>query len=1541
MKKFLTTLLFLCSCAFIGAAVGCENNPNSEVPPTASSEEESTLSPTARSVRFEGGEGYSFKGNVENGGTIEEGYQLNFTLELGAFYAGSPIVFVNDVVVAPNASGVYSYNVGTENVVIRAEGVLKDTPTLSGVGTMDSPFVIAKPIDLLYMAQQVNAGNQDYCRGNYVLVNDIDCKGEELEVIGNYSTQNSVFSGSFTSDKDANTNEVEFFTISNFHIRSENSNYVGLFGAVFADPSVENSGLFYGIRLENFSVNAGVKDILTDDNKTISCGGLIGYGVGANLLLCESRNGTVNVNSDNNYFSFVGGLIGYQQGFYDSGYGISYASEISYATVDVDVNVLGGVALYAGGIVGFMTTNTPYGATASVHNSYSLGDVSGALRSGGIVGGLGQYSVVSNCYAASTVTARSYQRFDSPLITSDQYCHAYAGGLVGYAENDTVTHDSFFNGTLSTYTPSLISYEHVDAAVAGGDPAGTATVNAEKYLVLDCLQDVNLSNVGTLTALLGWQNYDWVFTAGKLPTINYESSTTSTKLNLTVKYVSTTGEKILVEGTQDWSVAFFDTSTQTMASYSPVGSFVLGDSNIPLLASVYQAENDFRSYGYFFDEACTLRVPASYMPAKNITLYVGFADPQPVVGTYYLMTEGSTKLLSVELTADGKAFYSDGNSTMETTFLFNGTSVLLEYARLARYFNGEIEVDEEDETLVNDPNFDVFRYDFYNFAGEITADGINFYDGTFFTKDAPLVSQKDAIRGEYYKKNGSETVFYTFYGNLVSAESSKEDGVYEEYTLVAINGNVVTLKDSAGAESTLDISTLSSFDGFKGTWVKSATANKSYTFDGMGSFTYAYTTYDRASGTFDPVSETFTGSYEYVNGDSSKIRFECDGVTYTASFNADGFLEITDGSVTQSYYANHSSVGDWNGGAYELSLYGIREDGLGKANITLEGYTTELLYEVSETDGVIVFYYPVANGSWEKDYVFGYAKYNERYSWLDFVLPNNETSSGYAAQRFYLYDDYYGDWVCDASNFTELTFDGNGLYGYMGQRGEVLLTLTDGTVVSTKYDLDSALSGSFAYDGKTYEISYDEITKQVSVLLRVDGENDTLVRKDALAAIDFVDLDGIVYTFDGRSTLSGTGTLTVGEGQNAKTYAYEQAADGNGFTVLDGMGGFVRHDAKNGYYLLKADGVETKLYITNQFMGDWAISGEFSLFHIGPTDTNGVIKAEFKGHQVDMTFLDSATLTFHYKEGKMPYTYYVFVRYDETTKENILVLSEYTNFASGDYTVCTKASEVYGDWTWVNEDGIKHTLSFDGVQSGYANGLAKITMHLTHTNPTTTYYYAHKNGRIIMWSTEAVEEGRMTLYHAVTIVNVADAAGKPVFVKQDGVGALGILYYEADSLFSTLASDKFNVKYFFDNIEGKSVVTVQGVIKYNYKVTAHEDGYAVVALTEVATGLTYKATLTYDGFLLEIKEPIFFVADTAHDGNGVEYVFSNTSNTVTVNRETVYTYEVVEINVNGEAVLLLTEYVDSTEENPENPKTYEATLRYSDLLLTIGSEVQD
>ncbi len=1531
MKKFLTTLLFLCSCALIGAAVGCENNPTSEIPPSSSGEEE-VLSATARTVHFEGGEGYSFKGNVENGGTIEEGYQLNFSLELGAFYAGSPIVFVNDVVVSPNANNVYSYTVGTENIVVRAEGVLKDTPTLSGIGTKDSPFIIAKPIDLLYMAQQVNAGNQDYCKGSYVLVNDIDCKGEALEIIGNYSTQSAIFSGSFSSDMDAATNEVESFTISNFHIRSESSNYVGLFGAVFVDPSIENSGLFYGIRLENFSVNAGVKDVLTDDNKTISCGGLIGYGVGANLLLCEAKNGEVNVNSDNNYFSFVGGLIGYQQGYYDSTYGIPYASEISYATVDVDVNILGGVALYAGGIVGFMTTNDPYAATASVHHSYSIGDVSGALRSGGIVGGLGRFSVVSNCYAAGTVTARSYQRFDSPLITSDQYCHAYAGGLVGYAENDTVTHDSFFNGILSTYTPSLISYEHVGAAVAGGDPVATAAVDGEKYLVLDCLQDVNLSNIGTLTALLGWQSYDWVFTAGKLPTINYQSNAANAQISFNVQYVSKTGEKILVSDVTGWSEDF------TLSSYSPIGAFVLGNSNIPMIANVYQAQNGYRSYGYFFDEACTQKVPASYMPAKDVTFYVGFADPQPVVGTYYLMTEGSTKLLSIELMADGTAYYSDGTSIMETTFTFDGTSVLLENARLARYFNGEIEVDEEDDTLVNDPTFDIFRYDFYNFAGELTAEGINFYDSTFFTKDAPLVSRKDAVRGEYYKKNGSETIYYTFYGNLVSVESSEEGGSYEEFTLVAVNGNVVTLKNSAGTESTLDISTLSAFDDFTGTWVKSATMNKGYTFDGMGGWTYVYTTYDRANGTFDPTNDTQEGTYEYVNGDTSKIRFEHNGVTYTASFNTDGFLEITDGNATQRYYANHSSVGDWNGGAYKLSLYGIREDGLGKASITLEDYTTELLYEVSETDGVIVFYYPLENGSWEKDYVFGYAKYNDVYSLLEFTLPNNEASSGFTAQLFYLYDDYYGDWVCDASDFTELSFDGNGLYAYLGLRGEVTLTLADGTVVSTKYDLDSALSGSFAYNGKTYEISYDEITKQVSVLLRIDGTDDTLVRKDALATIDFVSLDGTPYVFDGRSTLSGTGTLTVGEGESAKTYAYEQAEDG--FTVLDGMDGFVRHDDKNGYYLLKADGVETKLYITNQFMGDWAIGGQFALFHIGPTDTNGVIKAEFKGKQVDMTFLDASTLTFEYKEGKMPYTYYVFVRYDETIKENVLVLSEYTNFASGEYTICTKASEVYGDWTWKN-DGIGYTLSFDGIMSGYANGTAKITMQLEHSMPTTTYYYTHKNGRIIMWSTEAVEEGRMTLYHAITVVNVADAAGKPVFVKQDGVGALGILYYEADSLFSTLASDKFNVKYFFDNIEGKSVVTVDGVIEYHYAVTALEDGYAVIALTDVDTGLSYKATLTYDGFLLEIKEPIFFVTDKAHDADGTKYVFSNTSDTVTVNGEVVYTYEVVKINVNGEAVLLLTEVIDPDVQNAPQPKTYNATLRYGDLLLTIGSEVQD
>ncbi len=1446
MRKLLTAFLLTCTCAFVGGAVACKDKkPQGD---------DSSLG-EARTVSLSQGEGYEIQSNAFTG-SLPEGSQLTFKIELGAFYAGNLTAYVNDTVVLPNAEGVYTYVVGEENISVRVEGVRKDISNMQGSGTMSDAYVVSKPIDLVYIAEQVNKGNRSYATAAYVLANDIDCKGEELQIIGDYSSQEAVFSGSFASGVNEN-GERERYTISNFTINASDKNYVGLFGAVFADMTVESSGLLYGIRLDDFTISASVNDIV-GENKTVSCGSLIGYGVGANMYLCDATNGEINVVADNNYFSFVGGLVGYQQGFYNSSYNVYNPTEISYSHVDVDVNILGGVSLYAGGITGFATTNYPFGATAAVHNSYANGSVSGALRSGGVVGGLGSYTVVSNCYATGDISARSYQSINSLLLTSTEYCHAYAGGIVGYAENDTIAHDSFFNGSVSATTASdkiANGYSHTDNAIGGGDEAGKNTVDGQAYVAHNCYADIDLSGDEFLTDTLGWGTYNWTFKDNELPVINYEQSAATITLSLTLKYVAPdTDETITVQNKNEVKLKYFDTSIQSLNSYNSLNAF-MGTG----LEFYYQAdESVFRSYGYYFDEACTKKVPLSYMPMRDVTLYVGFADPTPVVGTYKILADTTTDELALTLNADGTASYHDGSTKLNALYSYDGKQIVLENARLARYFNGEIVVDEEDTSVFQDANFDLNRYGLYNFLGKIVDGDLHLYDGTFFTADSPLLARKNALRGTYYTENSSGNVYYYFYGDTAIVKDDQGETTYA----VSVNGDNVTLTKGATTQ-TLPLSSLQNYDKFQGSWVKSATINKIYTFDGMsadgsGKWSYKQISYERSMNGYMPTAkevelDAASGSYVLKDGGDA-IAFEHNGVTYTAKFNADGFLELVgDDFSAQVYHATGSFKGRWQGNGFDLVLEGIRADGYGNASmITSEGFTTKLLYEMSETGSVIALYYPLNDDKYKtvsKDYLFGYASYDARFNVLTFVSPDGTAESGYAAAQLYLYDDYFGEWVCNDGELetVNIEFNGLGLYSYLGASNlSGVLTLTDGdTTTKLAYELDASLSGKFSYNNKTYQLTFDENNGEVKVVI-VSYGNTLFERKDEFAGLRLIDKAGENFCeIDGRSTLTTGGKLSF---KNVE-YRYFQTETGYDIKAAneDTTVGDIKKEGN--HFLLTLNGQKTELYIANKFMGDWAIGGAYNLFKIGPTDLDGIIQATFKGVPVELTFLDPGTLTFKYRDGKMPYTYYVFVIEDETIGTDVLVISEFTNFMLGEYMLCSKANELYGTWKW-NRDNGKTTLRFDGITSSYANGFAELTLTLNHSVITTEYFYSVRETGIVFWSRELMAE--RTWYFRLDVVDNSHANDEDAFVlyAEDGSVSKVLKRAEVDGLYLTEAFGEGDERYLFDG-EGKILLCDEDgkpteTVKYDYVIKSYNtDRSATLEIVDRATKTKYEATLNY------------------------------------------------------------------------------------------------
>lgn len=1393
MKKYLIAFLLSLSCAFTLAAVGCTNDPAESSSPdtgvestdSSSSEEENEEPEYTGSyvVTFEEGEGFTYKTDVVSGEEVDGGDYVEFEISRGGFYQdSSPVVYVNDKAVAHN-NGKYKIQVTDKALNIRVEGVKKDVSTLNltGTGAMDAPFVVSKPIDLVYMADKVNAGEQAYVQGAYILANDIDCNGAELKVIGDGSTPNSYFSGCFTCDY-TEDGTLRDYKISNFVINSQNSNNVGLFGQVYSDFSVTSSALFYGIRLDNFTIEAGLYDHY-GDNKSICAGGLIGYGVGANLYLCEATNGAINVTADSNYFSFAGGLIGYQQAYYDPNYGQYFASEIAYATVDVDVTVLGaGMALYAGGISGYMATNYPLVSTASVHNSYATGDVAGALNCGGIAGGLGQYSVVSNCYATGSIFATSHQNASAGTATSDDYYKAHAGGLVGFAENDAIVHDSFFNGDVAATAVSGNGYAFTDMTLGGSYDDGYVSATSKKAQVINCKANVATSNTSFFTEVLGWGAYDWNFKANSLPTINYSTYEGVVQLSMNIHYVapnkSGDDKSVVYREMTSSKMNYFDSSIQSNSSYATFGAYLAG-GDLPY----YCATDDgtMRSFGYFFDPECTQPVPYAYMPMKNVDLYIGFEDVSAILGTYYF-TSDTLGALEITFTADGLVRYSDGVTEQEAYYTYdNNHQIMIDGARLARYYDGEIVLDETNTSAIQDANFDLYRYMYYNFVGKVENGVLSLYDGVYFTESDP-------------------------------------------FTASATKPNVET------------------YDAFKGEWTKSANVNKVYSFDGKGNWTYSYVSYTRDGNNFTTSTiKSANGTYEVI--DTNHIKFVDNGVTYNAIINADGVLEITDGvSTAQQFYRGASYLGKWTTNGMSLELFGIQADGTGLAKVTYsDGYVIDLVYEATETNGYIALYVPHAD-YWKND-IYGYLTYNVRTHTLSVTISDyyGTTETGYAVYTLRAIDEYCGEWITEDGEFV---FDGNGLYAHQNQKGYVVVTIGDKTQ-RVEYTLDSTLNGRFVFDSVTYTFSYNEDDKTITL---TGNATEDLMRKDEFANIVFVDLySDTEYVFDGRSTLASGGTLTIDGNQS---YTYKAGA--NGYDIYDNGTAVGTLTKENNHYALTIDGNSTALYMSNDFMGDWVMSGLFSTFKIGPTDLNGDIRATFKGQSVVMTYLDSTVLTFNYREGNMPYTYYVFIIDDAAYNNKVLVITEYPNLYGDDQIFCTEANVLYGTWVWNKDSNM--SIKFDGVSCSYVFGTASMVWG-TYVTP---YNFRVTEKGMMMYSQEAL--GENYLYFNLKLLFPGDEGYDAAKADRNNwynaQNQSVLIRTEADSLCLTEAKDEDGNEYYFDGL-GSIFCDGEIVFVYEYKNVTYNGDRTATIIAKGADGLDYSLFLNYkdaSAYKLEINE---------------------------------------------------------------------------------------
>ena len=1358
-------------------------------------------------VTFTETDGVTYESELKSGDTVKEGETVTFKVNVSTFYTGNPLVVAGGKVLK-ETDGVYSFTVQA-NTTVTVSGIREAFSAMSGSGAFDDAFVVTTPVDLLFIAKQVNAGVSKYVLGNYVLANDIDVKGGELDVIGDASTESAFFGGCFYG---------QGFTISNFVINSSDNNYVGLFGWVMVNPGTQSSGLIRELNIENYEINASVDDfkVTGDVTRTLAVGSLVGYSIGAQLQLCSAKNGEVNVYADKDYFSYAGGLIGYQQ---STNYnGAFYCSSIIYSFVEnTEINASEGLVLYAGGLAGYLLTDYPL-AQSFILNSYMTGSVKGAARSGGLVGGLGQYCAIANCYSTATVSARS--TFNDLGIYGD-YCTASAGGLVAYAENDTVVSSSFASGALSAHAAvNGAQYTIIGGIVASSDVANTASIDSMICVTCDCLYvkggvdgNVNLTNQAHLQAYLQWKNLDWIFFQdGNYPVINYEAPAQDADPSTCTLTVQLLGGE-----TSNTHTSFSHALNDYYYSFSE-----LYQEN--LLQLYVTSDSKKISYGYFFDEACTMRVPYGYMVTGNVTVYLPFADYAEVAGEYFILPKNAKNASKLVLNADSTFSFEDGASEFNGNYVYNGEFIVFENTRFARFFDGVISGTDEYGNTIHALN----KYEYFFYKGVINAKSdLEIYDGFYFTSEAPLTAVANyGVRGEYYA-NGVEYSFYVNYTGRTDAGAFTYTLDGTAITLTFQNATTLsgTLIDGV---LTLDGVTLQDYDAFKGVWEMGNAYNRNYTFDGKGgwsfeAFGYVYEDFSAQKKTLSSES----GSYQVVS--SNEILLD-NGLVATLE---EGVLTVGE----TAYYAELSHKGEWKDFANQivLTLDGLENGvGVGEMEYLVSGEIYKLTYERENknssklllfTDGIIL----------------GSIEFNSNMDMLNASLYSSAAATIVDGYEFVHYDKYTGEWVSNFELFELLDFNGLGNYQLsyplvQGGLGEISGVLKiNGEELPYELTNDASLSGTFVYDGVTYSFSYDETTQKVNVTFT--GGEAELERKDRFSAFNFIDNDGVIYDFDGKGNLTDGGKLTVKNGETEIVYGYK--ITGSGADVYNSNNETVAtvalNTSKTAYvYKTVVGETETILYQDHIFRGTWAINGAFDLLVVGAMDLSGKMQGSIKGKLVEFTYVDDSLIT--YKQSAIDR--YIFSSKNDEGK-TVLAMSD-TEILTSKYVICTEMDKMYGTWQGGTEKlsssmTREYTMQFDGATDPqFAYGTAKIIVKtykngvFERSSETVYSYRIDENGNVIMW---AENVGTFRLDFTKT-----EGYDK----RQYTLNGKSFVRIQVDGLYAVSAKDAQNVVYTFD---GEGGVTASNGKTYTYEITNYTTGRYELSLTCNQDDTTYTAVL--------------------------------------------------------------------------------------------------
>lgn len=1120
MKKLLLSLALASCCSFGLGLAACDDNGNE----SSSSSQEQASSYT---VTFTQTEGVSILSQTQSGSTVDKDETISFTLQISSFYEGTPVVTVNNVEITADEDGTYSFAV-KDHSTVKISGVQRAVGDLTGAGTSDDAYVINSVQDLLYMAEKINAGDLKYTGACYYLANDLDCEGTALDVIGDGSTPTSFFSGVFNgNDK----------TISNYTMQTQDTVYVGLFGWVVADTSSAATSAIYNLTLQDFTISATMQE------NSMFCGSLIGFSIGATVSQCNAYNGSIEINGDPAFTAYTGGLIGLTQATYLQQTQNSYNACVAYCVTDVDVNVQSGSVVAGGGLVGYALSDNA-NAVSYIVNCYATGDVSGAIRAGGLVGVLGQYTSLSSCYALGNVHAKSTLTDES----DGDLRNAYAGGLVGYSENNSIVADCFAIG--ETTEEDMVEHGTVHSStqngqlVGGMDQAGYTTVQAQACVVFNSYYaqggvdgSVDFTSAVFQTNSLKFPAYDWVIADGSYPTINYSYSEDIT-FALTLDF----GDTLINDA---------KTYVLELSSHFPLTYLHLSE-DVP---EYVVASDSVNSYGYFFDEQLTMRVPRCFVTTRDITLYTGFADNTEIAGTYYLQTSDFDIPVTLTLNTDGTFTYYDGGLTSTSAYVYDGKNILLQSARFARY------LPVEDGITVNDL---INRFAFYDFMASVQDDGsLVIYGGAhnvgtitpiyeyYYSAQSPLlasktptaVSNENVFVGEWYSK---QAVGYTLiFDNQGNYAYNDELGTY---TVEGAQANLSNGKTVAYADGVLTVNGMQ--------------------FYSKGSYVGAWTSFDSTITLhLNGIDDTGLGRGELVYGESTayKIFYVAEQsdflngyITVYSENQLIGLLQLGE-NVLVGYFFHpvaqymtdmafrlcDAFSGEWIGDSTFESLYfnglGIYNDSWGDVaemgSVTVNGES--VAYEVADK-----FY---------ARFTYNGKKYTAA---LDIQTNTVTVTGGTTLQR----KDAYASLTLTDDKGNVYTFDGRGALGELDEpTGTLTITAADGSLSTVQYTVnqDGSLNLSDGEHSGLLRVAQNVYLYEfngVQTTLRINNffSNDWAVAQlYATLSIGSFDLDGnVTAKYPKVDAQTGEITyLTVSGKLLDKDTLTLQINDGNGYTL--------------------------------------------------------------------------------------------------------------------------------------------------------------------------------------------------------------------------------------------------------------------------------------------------------------------------------------------------------------------------------------------------------